>query len=286
MSEGADEHIIEAIGRARITIRNGKVVSVEEASIKECPLAKRFSYPVSDMSADDIKKNIERRIADFGMCTPNRRVLSDDDFVLFGASELLNSALSAGIIDCAVIACDGAGTVIAANPSLIQGIGGKMSGLVKTTAYPEVIARINESGGHVVFPDGKLDALAGCGKALELGYKKVAVTIAIAGDAERIRAAYPDAVIVGVHTTGNCKEDAEKMAETCDLIFACASGTIRDVAGSRALIQGGTGVPVFAMTQKGKEIILEKIRTTDMQVMIKGNKLPMNLGNEPKPLIR
>ena len=285
MGENIDEHIIEAVGRARITIRDGKVVAVEDAVIKGCPLAKRFMYPVSDMTADEIKKNIEKRIADFGMCTPQRRVLSDDDFVLFGASELLNSALAAGIIDCAVIACDGAGTVIAANPRLIQGIGGKISGIVKTTAYPDVIARINDNGGHVVFSDGKLDAFAGCRKAYELGYKKVAVTVALVDDAEKIRAAYPDAVILCVHTTGHDRKNAEKLAETCDLIFACASATIREVAGSRALVQGGTGVPVFAMTQKGKEIILEKIRTTKMQVMIKGNKLPMNLGNEPEPLI-
>ena len=111
------------------------------------------------------------------------------------------------------------------------------------------------------------------------------MTVALVDDAEKIRAAYPDAVIICVHTTGHGRENAEKLAETCDLIFACASATIRDVAGSRALVQGGTGVPVFAMTQKGKDIILEKIRTTKMQVMIKGNKLPMNLGSEPEPLI-
>ncbi|MBQ4414810.1 MAG: DUF2099 family protein [Methanomicrobium sp.] len=285
IGENIDEHIIEAVGRARITIRNGRVVAVEDPVIKGCPLARRFKYPVSDMTADEIKKNIEGRIADFGMCTPERRVLSNDDFVLFGASELLNSALSAGIIDCAVLACDGAGTVIVSNPALIQGIGGKMSGLVKTTAYPEVIARINDNGGHVVFSDGRLDAFAGCRKAYELGYKKVAVTVALVDDAEKIRAAYPDAIIICVHTTGHSRENAEKLAETCDLIFACSSAKIREVAGSRALVQGGTGVPVFAMTQKGKEIILEKIRTTKMQVMIRGDRLPMNLGNEPEPLI-
>ena len=285
MNENIDEHIIEAVGRARITIRNGKVFAVERAVIKECPLAKRFMYPVREMTADEVKKNIEKRIDDFGMCTPKRRVLSDDDFVLFGASELLNSALAAGIIDCAVLACDGAGTVIAANPALIQGIGGKISGLVKTTAYPEVIERITENGGHVVFSDGRLDAFSGCRKAYELGYKKVAVTVALVADAEKIRAAYPDAVILCVHTTGHGRENAEKLADTCDLIFACASASIREVAGSRALVQGGTGVPVFAMTGKGKEIILEKIRTTKMQVVIKGNRLPMNLGSEPEPLV-
>jgi hypothetical protein len=43
-----DEHIIEAIGRCRIVIRDGKVVEVGEAVIKDCPLAQRFAHPVPD----------------------------------------------------------------------------------------------------------------------------------------------------------------------------------------------------------------------------------------------
>ena len=46
MAHENDEHIIEAIGRSRIVIRNGRVVEVGEAQITDCPLAKRFASPI------------------------------------------------------------------------------------------------------------------------------------------------------------------------------------------------------------------------------------------------
>ena len=33
-----DEHIIEAMGRAKITIKDGKVIDVEDPKIEYCPL--------------------------------------------------------------------------------------------------------------------------------------------------------------------------------------------------------------------------------------------------------
>ena len=69
MTQENDEHIIEAIGRSRIVIRNGRVVEVGEAQITDCPLAKRFAYPIPAITKDSIKMNIEHRIKAFGMCT-------------------------------------------------------------------------------------------------------------------------------------------------------------------------------------------------------------------------
>ncbi len=68
MAQGDDEHIIEAIGRSRIVIRNGRVVEVGEALISDCPLAKRFAYPIPAITKDAIRQNIEHRIKAFGMC--------------------------------------------------------------------------------------------------------------------------------------------------------------------------------------------------------------------------
>ncbi len=83
----SDEHIIEAIGRSRIVIRDGIVVEVGEAQITDCPLAKRFAYPVPEITRDAVKANIENRIKAFGMCTPNRDVIDHKEFVGFGATE-------------------------------------------------------------------------------------------------------------------------------------------------------------------------------------------------------
>lgn len=83
------------------------------------------------MDNKSVKSNIEYRISSFGMCTPEREVLGSTEFVGFGTSEILSFGLHAGLIDAVVLVCDGAGTVVVTTPSLVQGIGGRMSGLVK-----------------------------------------------------------------------------------------------------------------------------------------------------------
>jgi putative methanogenesis marker protein 8 len=280
-----DEHIIEAIGRCRVVIRNGQVVEVGRPVIHDCPLARRFACPVEDMTPEAIKRNIEARIRTFGMCTPERQVLAGPDFVIFGASELLSSAVRRGDLDAAVIVSDGAGTIVATNPALIQGIGGRMSGLVKTSPIPEVIARIQENGGVVLdTATATIDQVAGVALARDLGHRRVAVTTADATEAATIREGFPEAFIVAVHTTGISREDAVALAGAADLITACASRHIRDVAAKKALLQAGTSIPVFAMTPAGKRIILGKVAETDQQILVQGARLPVDGAQSPTPL--
>lgn len=286
MAQENDEHIIEAIGRSRIVIRNGRVVEVGEPLITECPLAKRFAYPIPAMTRDDIRMNIEHRIKAFGMCTENREVLDTREFVGFGASELLSFGLHTGIIDAAVLACDGAGTVIVTKPAMAQGIGGRMSGLVKTSPHKSVMDRIEDGGGLVLDRDhARIDQLAGVALALAEGYRNIAVTVASAETAEIIHRIHPDTLIFAVHVTGLSPEEAEKLVSASDLVTSCASKTIREIAGAGALLQAGISVPIFAMTQKGKLLILEKIRQSDEPVLVKPTRLPALGDNQPSPLV-
>lgn len=286
MSHHKDEHVIEAIGRCRIVIRDGQVVEVGEASIRDCPLAKRFAYPITDLKKESVKANIEHRIKAFGMCTPQREVLDTREFVGFGASEILSFGLHAGLIDAVVLACDGAGTVVVTRPALVQGIGGRMSGLVSTTPYPEVIARIEESGGFVLDPENAtMDQLAGVALAAEKGFRKIAVTVAGPTDAAVIRRVHPSAIIFGVHVTGLSQEEADMLVTASDLVTSCASKTIRESAGPKALVQAGVAIPIFAMTKAGKELIIEKIRQGNEQVLVKPTKLPSLTGDQPGPLV-
>jgi putative methanogenesis marker protein 8 len=279
-----DEHVIEAIGRTRVVIRDGAVVEVGTPCIGDCPLARKFAVPVTDFSPEAIRANIENRIRSFGMCTAEREVTDSRDFVGFGASELLSSALRAGLIDAAVIACDGAGTVIAPTAPLIQGIGGRMSGLVSTCPIAGVMDRIRSSGGYVVDPRGAaIDQVRGAGAADDLGYRRVAVTVADPGTAAEVRRRHPASVIVAVHTTGTSREGAETLVSTADLVTACASRHLRELGGA-ALIQAGTGIPVFGFTRAGKEIILAKVRESDAPVVVKFDRLPV-AGSGPGPLV-
>ena len=286
MAENSDEHIIEAIGRSRIVIRDGKVVEVGDPIIADCPLAKRFAYPIPAITKDAIKANIEHRIKAFGMCTADREVQDSREFVGFGASELLSFGLKTGFIDAVVLACDGAGTVIVTKPEMVQGIGGRMSGLVRTSPHSSVMDRIEQAGGIVL--DKKhaiIDQIAGVALAVSEGYRMIAVTVATPDIAAAIRKIHPDIFIFAVHVTGLSAEDAKSLVDASDLVTACASRTIREIAGSKALLQAGISVPVFAMTRRGKGLIIEKIRQSDEQVLVKPTRLPALGEKQPDPLV-
>lgn len=281
-----DEHIIEAIGRCRIVIRNGQVAEVGDALIQDCPLAKRFAYPIPDIQKDSVKVNIEHRIKAFGMCTPGREVMDAREFVGFGASELLSFGLQKGLLDAVVLACDGAGTVVVTKPAMVQGIGGRMSGLVATSPYRTVMDSIENNGGYVLDRDhASIDQLAGVALALVRGFRKVAVTVAQADTAEAIRRIHPRTLIFGVHVTGLSKPDAELLVKNADLVTSCASRTIRDAVGKNALVQAGTAIPIFAMTMAGKNLIMEKIRLSTEPVLVKSTKLPALADRQPEPLV-
>jgi putative methanogenesis marker protein 8 len=286
MTDTSDEHVIEAIGKCRIVIRNGSVVEVGPPLISECPLARRFAKPVDPITSEAVKENISHRIRAFGMCTPGRKVLMSGDYVGFGASELISYGLSAGVFDAAVIACDGAGTVIATLPDLVQGIGGRMSGLVQTSPLPEVIAAIEQNGGIVPFREtADMDQPGGARVAFASGFSKVAVTIAAPKDAAAIRKMFPDAFIIAVHTTGITPEEALVLAGHADIVTSCASRAVREVAGKKALLQAGSSIPVFAMTQKAKDLVLEKVKITKGQFLVTGAELPFGSDSGPKPLV-
>jgi putative methanogenesis marker protein 8 len=285
MMDEKDEHVLEVIGKARVVVRNGEVAEVGLPRLRTCPLARRFNTPVVDMNPEAIRANMEERIREYGMCTAARRLFSDQDFVLFGASELISCGIRKGMLDSAVIVCDGAGTVVVSDPGLVQGIGGRMSGLVSTSPIQEVRQTIEAHGGHAVSSTARVDQYAGTDLAYTLGFRNVAVTVADSESAGRIRADFPEVLLFGVHLSGVSRHEAETLAGTCDLVSACASREIRSVAGRHALLQAGGSVPVFAFTRKGKQLVLKKLQDTDAPLFVKSGSLPMALGEQPDPLI-
>jgi putative methanogenesis marker protein 8 len=281
-----DEHIMEACGKARIVVKKGKVVDVGPTLLKACPLATKFSQPVINFTKEEIVLNMEDRIKRVGMFTKDREVLSNDDFVVFGASELICSGMKKGILDCAVVACDGAGTVITTSPQLVQGIGGRMSGLVKTSPIKEVIMRLEANGGKVLDPHkAAINQLNGMRLAQKEGFRRIAVTVTDPMDAEAIRKCSPGAMILGVHLTGITKEGAERIVAVADIVSGCASKWIREIAGKAALLQAGASVPVFALTREGKDLIAEKIKETQQRLLVKIETLPYVDKKCPDPLV-
>ena len=259
-----DEHIIEALGKTRVVIKNGKVVEVGEPIIGYCPIFDKYRG-IKEFTPQQVKENIEFRIKDFGMCTGDR-TLRMKDFLSFGVSETLNTLVEEGIIDAAVMVCEGCGTVILTESELIQGIGGRVSGLVSTTPIEEIIEILGKE--NILDPEtARINQIDGVLKAIDMGYEKIAVTVVSADDTRKLReleSQHPDVkiYIFVAHTTEISREDAEVFFDHADVVTSCASKHIRDISTEREVFHAGDSIPIFGVTGDGKKLLkirIEKI---------------------------
>jgi len=278
---------MELLGKTRVVVKDGQVVEVGEPEVKWCPLFSKVRG-IEKISSEEVRKNMEFRIKDFGMFTANRQ-LELETFVGFGASEVMMTGLRRSLLETTVTACEGAGTVISNNPGLVQGMGGRMSGLIETEPIEEIINGITKRGGIVLEPStAKLDPIAGLKKAAELGYKKIALTVAFAETAKEVRKIEAelglDLIVIAVHVTGLGKEATKTLIENSDIATSCASKSLRELV--KPLAQVGTAVPLFALTQKGKELLLERAKEVESPILVNTMPLPvLPKHKQPRDLI-
>ncbi|MEZ5335292.1 MAG: DUF2099 family protein [Methanolobus sp.] len=276
-------HVMEILGKARVVVKDGEVVEVSDPLISWCPIFQK-ARGISEITKEEIKKNMEFRIKDFGLFT-DKRQLDMDVFVGFGASETMMTGLNRGLLDTTVTACDGAGSVISNNPNLVQGMGARISGLVETEPIDATINGINERGGIVLDPStAKIDPVAAARKAAELGYRKIAVTVVFPETAKILRELEKEMdlelTIIGAHVTGIDRDFARELLQYTDIVTSCASKNIRELV--KPLVQVGTAVPLFGITQRGKELLLERAKEVDSPLVVTSAKLP-SLPEEKQP---
>ena len=281
-----DRHVIEVLGKVRVVIENGEITEVGSSDVKYCPMFHAM-HGVEELNEEFIRKNINFRIKDFGMCTPER-IIEMDDVVTVGISEILKTNMELGNIDCVVGACEGSGTVLMTNSRVVQGVGARVSGLVSTTPIPEVIENLEARGSTVLNPKtAELDQLEGLKLALDMGYKNIAITILPSPMVEEIRK-YPvdddvNVFILVAHTTGATPEETEMLFENADIVTACASKAISDYADEHEPYYYGLKVPIFCASEAGRELLdnrLEKIGKP-----LTTNDYPRNKDDIPHKLI-
>lgn len=280
-------HTMEMLGKTKVSVKDESVVDVGEPKIKYCPLFDKVRG-IKEITPEAAAGNMEFRIEKHGMFSPRRR-LEMDTFVGFGASESMMTGILHGLIDAAVTACDGAGTVITANAQLVQGMGGYISGLAETDPIPEVLEGIKQRGGHVLSPaDTKIDQLEGAKWAVANGFVKFAVTVADADTAEKLRDLEKEArvriLIVGVHLTGIGQQEAKRLLAVADIVTGCASLHIRQQV--KPLVQVGTAVPLFGLTKWGKDLLVERAKEVEQPLLINTMPLPvLPEHKQPRPLV-
>ena len=270
-------HIMEIMGKTRVIIKDGEVIEVGDSEIEWCPLIAKLNG-IQKITSEEVKKNVESKISKLGMFTAKRQLLEQDTFVTFGASEIMMSGLRSGSLEATVTACDGAGTVYPTIRIFVQGIGGRMSGLIKTEPIKDVINGIQKFGGVVL--DTKtavIDPAGGVKKAADLGYKKIAVTVVNPKTAKKLRELEDelelDLIVIAVHVTGVSKEEAQSLLENSDLVISCASKHIRELA--KPFVQVAAAIPLFVITQKGKEIVIERAKDIKSPILITTTELPV-----------
>lgn len=279
-------HTMEMLGKTKVSVKDENVVEVGESKIKYCPLFDKVRG-IKEVTSKAAADNMEFRIEKHGMFSSRRR-LEMNTFVGFGASESMMTGIMHGIIDGAVTVCDGAGSVITANPQLIQGMGGYISGLTKTDPIPEILEGIRERKGHVLSQDARIDQLEGAKWAASNGYAKFAVTVADADTAEKLRELEKEAsvkiLIIGVHLTGIVPEEAKRLLAVADIVTGCASLHIRLQV--KPLVQVGTAVPLFGLTKWGKELLVERAKEVEQPLLINTMALPvLPEHKQPRPLV-
>lgn len=277
-----DEHVMETLGMARVVISDGKIISISEPKLDYCPLFHKYRG-IEKITKEIIKDNIEARIREYGLFT-ERRNLEQNVFVGFGTSEIFMSALKRGKIDAVICVCEGAGTVITDNAVLAQGIGARLSGLVSTTPIKGIIDRIEDMGGTVLDPaSARIDQYSGLIKARQMGFDRVGITLVDPGEAKRCKTFMgDDAVTFLVHTSGICPSDGN--LDYCDLVTSCASKWIRQNLAYRIRAQAGSSIPIFALTEVGKDLLLDRAKDIDRQLFISTKRLPHLDGVQPREL--
>ena len=279
-----DRHVIEALGKAEVVIENGKITYIGEPVVDYCSIFDNGQHN-GDLTKEFIKSNINKRIDEFGMCTPQRSI-DVEDTMSFGTSETLKTNMINGNVDCVVGACEGVGTLLIDDAELVQGVGGRVSALISTTPIDEVMDKVGRE--NVLNPKtAELNPLKGLEMAIERGYKNIAITIIPTEMVKDIRQ-YPKPEDVNIyifvaHTTNVSKKEADMLFDYADVISGCSSINIRETAEERKPYYAGKKVPLYAVTENGKRLLNERLEYIGYELCEK--KYPQDFTQSPKPLI-
>lgn len=263
---------------------NGKLTATKATPIpiKYCPLMAKLLKEVggeiaekllNSLNVDDRKKQSElmcKLINDIiiktGYFDTNRPLNSCEANVLFGASEMISSAFKSGLLDASIIVSNNLGTIITTNESNTQGAVKRMTGLFYTSPSDQIIKTAEAAGIIPVFPyTGEIDQIEGVKLAINMGYKKIAVTLA-AQDNEFMRqlnSLENDDITIykfGLCSTGINEKTALTMLENADLIWSCASKYVKEYIEPHAIAQVGIKIPVHIMTKKGWELVKNHLK--------------------------
>lgn len=278
------EHEIYCCG-ARVRISQKGVEVLTKPTVDYCPLHESL-YGTKKIDAESVRKSVEKKVAGFGFCCGDR-AFAGEPLVAYGASEMMQVWLDKGLIDCAVVVCEGAGTVIVTKGELVQAIGARLTGIIKTSPISEVIERVEASGGTVLDKTtARIDQVEGVKRAFDLGFKRIAVSVAgfqakaISKIREFETSSKTDVLVFSVCNTCVGRSAVKHIAKA-DIACASASKILRTEIGNKAQMQLGMTIPVYTLTDKGKRLVLAYLTEFSYKLVIfRTGKLPYQAENK------
>ncbi|MGE4275480.1 MAG: DUF2099 family protein, partial [Candidatus Methanomethylophilaceae archaeon] len=200
--------------------------------VKYCPVRTRL-YGIEEETNETVIESVRQNIQEYGMFTASRKLQDEKRTVSFGASEIIADAMDSGMVDCAVMVCDGAGTVILTRPDVVRAVGAHMTGLVSTSPIMATIEGLRSLGSIVPFEDARVDQLQGVLRAAKEGFSAIAATIVGRENhlAHQIKTQTKsmdlECYVFACHTTGVCGFSSEVLSGFSDVVYACASKQVR-----------------------------------------------------------
>lgn len=260
-----------------------KAVAATPIPIKYCPLMKKLLEEVGgdyakklidSLGKSDVNKQtkemcnlINEVVIKGGYFDTNRPLNSCDANVLFGASETMSSAFKAGLINAAVIVSNNLGTIITTNEFNTQGAVKRMTGLFHTSPDKTIMECAIKEGIIPVFPyTGAINQLEGVKKAISLGYKNIAVSVAAQDNylhKELARLEHENNIKIykfGLCSTGIDYDTAVSMRDYADVVWSCASKYVKEEIAPNSILQVGVKIPVYIMTKQGLEIVSNHLK--------------------------
>jgi hypothetical protein len=82
------------------------------------------------------------------------------------------------------------------------------------------------------------------------------------------------------------ESEAKEFIELADMVTGCTSKWIRAGIVGKTTAQFGTAIPIFAITQRGKELLLERAKEVRDPILVNTTKLPvLPEERQPRPLV-
>ncbi len=277
-------HELEMV-KARVRVEDGEIRVLEEPKLRRCPL-RSGAFGHEEESRESIERVLRKHMEELGLFSTERVLELTTPSVSWGAHEMLADCLDEGVLDAAVVMCDGAGSVVAPLGRVVRAVGAVIPVLESTTPIPETQRRLQELGCMLASEDASIDQLSGAELALEQGYRRVGVVVP--GERAEMLEELTDPRLVRfvVHTSGIGEEEAELISKYGDVVWSCASRVVRERIAPEALLQLQSPAPVFALTKMGKRCVLARVLHCDEAMLVQKAELPVLPPEiQPEPLL-